>query len=137
MSVLGAHVQALLKPLGPQHWLRGTSTPPEVARHTKALLTLENFSVGSNSCNAQGCIGRSQAHVRFLHLTVTTCHPICTWLSDALQECDTCLRLTLEGLPVLHTQNRTTSHSELLHQSKAAASPSQPYPSAGVPDTFP
>ena len=52
MSVLGAHVQALLKPSGVQHWLKGTSTPPEVARHTKALLTLENLHVGSSSCNS-------------------------------------------------------------------------------------
>ncbi len=71
MSVLGAHVQALLKPSGVQHWLKGTSTPPEVARHTKALLTLENLHVGSSSCKAPGCsgnIGRLQAHVRSLTL---------------------------------------------------------------------
>ena len=54
MSVLGAHVHSLLKPLGLQHRLRGTSVPPKVARHTNALLTLENLLVGSNSCRTPG-----------------------------------------------------------------------------------
>ena len=77
MSVLGAHVQALLKPLGPQHWLRGTSTPPEVARQTKALLTLENFAVGSSSCKAPGYLEHLQiaglCQVFRFHLIVPTC----------------------------------------------------------------
>ncbi len=51
MSVLGAHTQSLLKPSALQHWLRGTSAPPFVARHTKALLELENLLVGSSSCS--------------------------------------------------------------------------------------
>ena len=55
MSVLGAHTQSLLKPAGLQHRLRGTSAPPKVARHTKALLMLENLAVGSSSCRAAGC----------------------------------------------------------------------------------
>ena len=53
MSVLGAHTQLLLKPSALQHWLRGTSAPPCVARHTHALLMLANLLVGSSSCKQQ------------------------------------------------------------------------------------
>ena len=53
MSVLGAHTQLLLKPSALQHWLRGTSAPPCVARHTHALLMLANLPVGSSSCKQQ------------------------------------------------------------------------------------
>ena len=56
MSVLGAHTQVLLKPSALQHWLRGTSAPPCVARHTHALLMLANLPVGSSSCKQQSQI---------------------------------------------------------------------------------
>ncbi len=48
-GVLGIHMQSLLKPLALQHWPRGTSEPPFVARHTNALLKLVNLLVGSSS----------------------------------------------------------------------------------------
>ena len=73
MSVLRAHVHSLLKPLGLQHRLRGTSAPPKVARHTKALLTLENLPVGSSSCRQDQVL---QTHGRVAApCQLRYCHP--------------------------------------------------------------
>ena len=52
VSILGAQVHWLLKPVGVQHWLSSTSCPPMVARQDHRLLLDLNFPPGSSSCTA-------------------------------------------------------------------------------------